>query len=69
MIPFQNPLVCHYPNKHNDTFVIQCCKNKDYCNKDLRPVLGPPKIPGRVIYVYLTLHGFFSKNKLTIEQC
>lgn len=49
--------MCHYTNKHNDSFVTQCCKNKDYCNKDLRPVLSPPKNPGRV-----TLYSLFYYN-------
>lgn len=45
--------MCHYTNKHNDSFVTQCCKNKDYCNRDLRPVLSPPKNPGRVTLYFL----------------
>lgn len=62
MIPLEKPLVCHYTNKHNDSFVTQCCKNKDYCNKELKPLLGPPKNPGRVtllLLLFLILHVFF----------
>lgn len=47
VIPREKPLVCHYPNKHNDSFVTMCCKNYDLCNKDLKPTLHI-KLPGRV---------------------
>ncbi|XP_050537311.1 TGF-beta receptor type-1-like isoform X1 [Daktulosphaira vitifoliae] len=39
VIPREKPLVCHYPNKHNDSFVTECCKEYDFCNKDLKPTL------------------------------
>ncbi|VVC30094.1 Ser/Thr protein kinase, TGFB receptor,Serine/threonine-protein kinase, active [Cinara cedri] len=39
VIPREKPLVCHYANKYNDSFVTMCCKNYDLCNKDLKPTL------------------------------
>lgn len=49
MIPRGKPLVCQYPNKHNDTFVTECCKEYDFCNQDLKPTLHN-KSPGRVCH-------------------
>ncbi|CAH1395062.1 unnamed protein product [Nezara viridula] len=37
--PPENPIVCHYNGKRNDSFVIGCCKEYDYCNKDTIPSL------------------------------
>ncbi|XP_023702433.1 TGF-beta receptor type-1 isoform X3 [Cryptotermes secundus] len=37
--PPENPILCHYANTLNDTFVIGCCKDRDMCNKDLKPSL------------------------------
>lgn len=48
MIPREKPLVCHYPNKHNDSFVTECCKEYDFCNKDLKPTLHV-RLPGRFL--------------------
>ncbi|KAH1008949.1 hypothetical protein HUJ05_009439 [Dendroctonus ponderosae] len=39
-LPSINPLLCHTPqNQLNSTFVLECCKNEDFCNMNLRPVL------------------------------
>lgn len=43
--PAENPILCHYARTLNSSFVIQCCKGVDFCNKDLRPVLFQPKLP------------------------
>ncbi|RZF48115.1 hypothetical protein LSTR_LSTR002181 [Laodelphax striatellus] len=37
--PPENPLICHHANPLNDTFVIGCCKDYDYCNRNLTPTL------------------------------
>ncbi|XP_069692683.1 TGF-beta receptor type-1 isoform X3 [Periplaneta americana] len=37
--PPENPILCHYANTLNETFVIGCCKDRDMCNKDLKPTL------------------------------
>lgn len=37
--PPENPFICHHSNANNDSFVIECCKEFDQCNKDLRPLL------------------------------
>ncbi|XP_054289328.1 TGF-beta receptor type-1-like isoform X1 [Macrosteles quadrilineatus] len=37
--PPENPFFCHYSNENNDSFVIQCCKDTDMCNKELKPAL------------------------------
>ncbi|KAJ9592728.1 hypothetical protein L9F63_015608, partial [Diploptera punctata] len=37
--PPENPIMCHYANPLNDTFVINCCKDRDMCNKYLNPIL------------------------------
>ncbi|KAE8748290.1 hypothetical protein FOCC_FOCC004926 [Frankliniella occidentalis] len=33
--PADNPLLCHYANTHRSTHGIKCCKEYDYCNKNL----------------------------------
>ncbi|XP_030766103.1 TGF-beta receptor type-1 isoform X2 [Sitophilus oryzae] len=39
-LPTNNPLWCHKPNNPlNTSFVVECCKDKDFCNLELRPVL------------------------------
>ncbi|XP_050301414.1 TGF-beta receptor type-1 isoform X2 [Anthonomus grandis grandis] len=39
-LPSNNPLFCHTPQTSlNSTFVMTCCKDDDYCNTRLRPVL------------------------------
>lgn len=45
--PPENPFFCHYTNANNDTFVIQCCKHSDFCNKELKPSLHVKKEEGR----------------------
>lgn len=60
MIPREKPFTCHYPNKHNDSFVTECCKEYDLCNKDLKPKLHI-KPPGRICY-FLTLHEYFQQE-------
>ncbi|GLH00172.1 Raf homolog serine/threonine-protein kinase Raf [Gryllus bimaculatus] len=37
--PPENPFLCHPADKLNDTFVIECCKNHDFCNLKLNPTL------------------------------
>lgn len=37
--PSGNPFLCHYTNFHNDSFVIACCREHDYCNQELSPTL------------------------------
>lgn len=49
VIPRENPFLCHYPNKHNDSFVIECCKEYDFCNKDLKLSLHI-KLSGRILF-------------------
>ncbi|XP_067012714.2 TGF-beta receptor type-1 isoform X2 [Anabrus simplex] len=44
--PPENPIQCHYAEHSNDTFVIQCCKDTDLCNKDLKPILHDKKNTG-----------------------
>ncbi|XP_060879283.1 TGF-beta receptor type-1-like isoform X1 [Metopolophium dirhodum] len=39
VIPREKPLICHYIKKHNDSFVTECCKDYDFCNRDLKPTL------------------------------
>lgn len=39
MTPPENPLFCLYSDQKNDTLVIQCCKEYDHCNRDLKPAL------------------------------
>lgn len=58
LIPREKPFTCHYPNKHNDSFVTECCKQYDFCNKDLKPKLHI-KPPGRLGY-FLTIAWTFS---------
>ncbi|XP_046998744.1 TGF-beta receptor type-1 isoform X1 [Schistocerca americana] len=41
--PPENPIACHYSNKLNDTFVVECCKQSDMCNRDLKPTLNNNK--------------------------
>ncbi|KAI5701024.1 hypothetical protein M8J75_005326 [Diaphorina citri] len=43
--PPENPILCHSAHTLNDTFVIECCKEVDLCNENLRPQLFKPKIP------------------------
>ncbi|KAK9499858.1 hypothetical protein O3M35_002813 [Rhynocoris fuscipes] len=43
--PPENPIVCHSNGKRNDSFVIECCKNVDFCNKDLKPTLHVRREP------------------------
>lgn len=45
--PPENPILCHYANTLNDTFVIGCCKDRDMCNKDLKPSLHVKNKTGR----------------------
>ena len=41
--PPENPFLCHYADKLNETFVIRCCKDYDMCNRDLHPSLHVSK--------------------------
>jgi hypothetical protein len=47
--PPENPILCHYANTLNDTFVIRCCKDRDMCNKDLKPSLHVKNKTGRFL--------------------
>ncbi|XP_076272729.1 TGF-beta receptor type-1-like isoform X3 [Rhynchophorus ferrugineus] len=39
-LPTNNPLFCHKPNNTlSSTFVMECCKDRNYCNLNLRPLL------------------------------
>ncbi|RWS31446.1 transforming growth factor-beta receptor type I-like protein [Leptotrombidium deliense] len=42
LVPYENPIICQHSAAKRDQFVIKCCKNRDYCNLDLRPTLSPP---------------------------
>ncbi|XP_021943731.2 TGF-beta receptor type-1 isoform X3 [Folsomia candida] len=45
LIPPEKPLQCEYSKKDNDSFVIQCCKNDDMCNSELKPTLHVRRVP------------------------
>ncbi|XP_071044266.1 TGF-beta receptor type-1 [Parasteatoda tepidariorum] len=42
--PPEHPMVCQHSEsiKSKTLFVIKCCQNYDYCNRDLSPTLAPP---------------------------
>ncbi|XP_014261668.1 TGF-beta receptor type-1 isoform X3 [Cimex lectularius] len=43
--PPENPIACHYNGKRNDSFVIECCKEYDMCNRNRIPSLHVRKKP------------------------
>jgi len=66
VIPREKPLICHYPKKHNDSFVTECCKDYDYCNRDLKPTLHI-KLPGRICYfIFLIIARILINNLYNI---
>ncbi|XP_074662656.1 TGF-beta receptor type-1-like [Tubulanus polymorphus] len=42
LLPPENPMWCLNMEPHKHIFAVNCCDKYDYCNRDLRPVLGPP---------------------------
>lgn len=40
-LPHNNPMFCHSRNSLNSSFVMECCKDEDFCNKRLAPQLMP----------------------------
>ncbi|EFA01312.2 TGF-beta receptor type-1 isoform X3 [Tribolium castaneum] len=45
-VPHNNPLLCHRQNPLNSEFVMECCKNEDYCNVHLSPrLMQKPQAP------------------------
>lgn len=41
VLPENNPIFCHHHNPLNHTFVMECCKDSDFCNNHLKPKLMP----------------------------
>ncbi|XP_060534622.1 TGF-beta receptor type-1 isoform X2 [Cylas formicarius] len=41
-LPTNNPLPCHKKNPLKAMFVMECCKDKDFCNEHLKPQLMLP---------------------------
>lgn len=43
--PPEHPMVCQHSEsfESKSLFVIKCCNNYDYCNRDLSPTLAPPR--------------------------
>lgn len=42
--PPENPIFCQTSVKRLHEFVIECCKDKDFCNQELTLTLAPPKV-------------------------
>lgn len=42
LFPPENPIWCLSSNLSNRRFIIECCKNYDFCNRDLTPTLASP---------------------------
>ncbi|KAJ8911990.1 hypothetical protein NQ315_003272 [Exocentrus adspersus] len=40
-LPHNNPMFCHSRNSLNSSFVMECCKDEDFCNVNLVPQLMP----------------------------
>ncbi|XP_022917361.1 TGF-beta receptor type-1 isoform X3 [Onthophagus taurus] len=39
MVPAENPLLCHSMNHSASFLSLKCCKDRDFCNGDLKPTL------------------------------
>jgi hypothetical protein len=60
-VPHNNPLFCHRQNPLNTTFVMECCKNEDFCNVRLSPQLMQ-KPQGKMCSATLQTFYFFYSN-------
>ncbi|CAH1105359.1 unnamed protein product [Psylliodes chrysocephalus] len=44
-LPVHNPMFCHQ-NTLNNTYIMECCKNEDFCNARLVPPVPRPEVTG-----------------------
>lgn len=65
--PSGNPFLCHYTNFHNDSFVIACCREHDYCNQELSPTLHSREASGR--YSAADGRSYLSRKMYKLNRC
>lgn len=66
-LPPENPVFCHRHNPINFTFVMECCKDEDFCNVHLSPKLMPRSQGNQ--QKKTTKFNMSSKILLLLKQC
>lgn len=70
-VPPYNPVFCYRKNPLNTTYVMECCKNEDFCNVHLSPQLMPKprgKKKCRTIPLKILFYYFFTSTFISFPQ-